>query len=273
MRLSPDLFAHAHRRAGRATATAGLWWLDARMKRAGSSPRTEQFAGYTIDINDPANYYVLVKDIFHRQIYGFTATRGDPLVVDCGSNIGMSILYFKYRYPRARIVGFEPDPEVFALLQQNVKQNGLDDVKLVQAAVGAQSGRAEFLAGHAFASTLVEDAAPFQAEPVTVDVVRLRDQLIEPVDFLKLNIEGAEHEVMEDIADRLDLVSQLVLEYHHLPGMPRTLHLILARLHEAGFEYLVNDLDARTNPGSQPPFSLGPDARYFALVYAKRAAV
>ena len=270
MESAPDLLAGARRRAGHVRSSASLWWLGTRMKRVAAGPRTERLAGFTVRINDPANYYVLVKDIFQRRIYDFTATRPDPFVLDCGSNIGMSILYFKHRYPGARIVGFEPDPEVFALLEQNVATNGLADVKLIEAAVGARTGRAELLADHAYGSTLLEHAAAAGATPVAIDVVRLRDYLGEPVDFLKLNIEGAEHAVIEDIADRLELVSELVVEYHHLPGMPRTLHSILARLHEAGFEYLINDFDAYTNPGSQPPFSLEPDARYFVLVYARR---
>jgi hypothetical protein len=62
----------------------------------------------------------------------------------------------------------------------------------------------------------------------------------------------------------------MVLEYHHLPELPRTLHKILALLHEKGFEYLVNDFDAETNAAVRPPFRLTPDTRYYLLVYARR---
>lgn len=39
----------------------------------------------------------------------------------------------------------------------------------------------------------------------------------------------------------------MVIEYHHLPGIPRTLHRILELLHRSGFECLLNDFDAELN--------------------------
>ncbi len=65
-------------------------------------------------------------------------------------------------------------------------------------------------------------------------------------------------------------VREIVIEYHHQPGLPRTLHKILELLHRQGFEYLINDFDAETNIGSCPPFHLGPESRYYLLVYARR---
>jgi hypothetical protein len=62
----------------------------------------------------------------------------------------------------------------------------------------------------------------------------------------------------------------MVIEYHHLPGLPRTLHHILDLLDRQGFEYLINDFDSETNGGVQPPFHLTPESRYFLLLYAKR---
>ena len=224
-------------------------------------------------INDAANFYVLRKDVFIRRIYHFDAQRTDPLILDCGSNIGMSILYFKRVYPKSRIIGFEPDPSIFPNLKQNMERAGLRDVTLVQAAVAARAGALRFYSDGKYGSAL---AAPGSSEPPAgwteymVPCVRLRDYLSEPVDFLKLNIEGAEWEVLADSEDRLRQVHELVVEYHHLPGLPHTLHNILGLLHRRRFEYLVNDFDAETNPGSQPPFRLDAESRYFLLIYGKR---
>jgi hypothetical protein len=63
----------------------------------------------------------------------------------------------------------------------------------------------------------------------------------------------------------------MVIEYHHLPGLPRTLHDILSLLHRQRFEYLINHFDYETNPGVRPPFRLSPgSSRYYLLLYAKR---
>jgi hypothetical protein len=103
-----------------------------------------------------------------------------------------------------------------------------------------------------------------------VDCVRLAGYLQEPVDFLKMNIEGAEWEVLSDSREGLRNVREMVIEYHHLPGCPRTLHRILSLLHEAGYDYLVHDFDGETSPFTKPPFRLDSSTSYYLLIYAKR---
>jgi hypothetical protein len=100
--------------------------------------------------------------------------------------------------------------------------------------------------------------------------VKLRDYLVEPVDFLKMNIEGAEWEALSDSGERLQLVSEMAIEYHHLPGLPRTLHRILGLLDELGFDYVVSDFDLATYGGARLPLTLTNESSYFRHSYAKR---
>jgi FkbM family methyltransferase len=238
--------------------------------RAGSHVRC---LDYSVAINDGRNFYTLYKDIFIHRIYHFEASCRDPVILDCGSNIGMSILYFKHVYPQARIIGFEPDPAIFPYLEENTAMRGLTDVRLVQAALGLQEGTLTFYSdgkdGSCLAEYIPSDIPEGWARYV-VPCVRLWDYLAEPVDFLKMNIESAEWKVLADSEDRLRQVQEMVIEYHHLPGLPRTLHRILELLHRQGFEYLVNDFDSETNSGVRPPFHLTPTSRYYLLIYAKR---
>ena len=228
---------------------------------------------FKVRINDGPNFYIMYKDIFVHRIYDFTASRPDPFILDCGSNIGMSILYFKRRYPRSRIIGFEADPEVFPYLEGNVAGNGLRDVQLIPALLAGREGTSNFLSdgrcgSHALAEDFDVASTGFTKHQVQCHL--LRDYLTEPVDFLKMNIEGSEWDVLEGSEDRLRQVREMVIEYHHLPGLPRTLHLILDLLHRQHFEYLINDFDMESNPGACPPFHLRPDSRYYLLVYARR---
>jgi len=98
-----------------------------------------------VRITDGPNFYVQCKDEFVQRIYHFEAKRPDPLIIDGGSNVGMSILYFKSVYPEARIIGFEPDPNIFRLLEENVSRNKLKHVTLVNAGLGAESGTTTFI--------------------------------------------------------------------------------------------------------------------------------
>jgi FkbM family methyltransferase len=240
----------------------------ARVRRSASRGRV-RIAGLDVRVLDPENAAVMATDIFLRRIYDFHAATFDPFVVDAGSNIGLSVLRVKQLYPAARVVGFEPDARTFAVLSENIRANGLADVELVQAAVCAVDGTARFGGAHDYDAALDRFAAAGEASD-EVQTVRLRPWLEGPVDLLKLNIEGAEWETLEDCADLLPNVSELIVEYHHEPGLARTLHRILGLLHDAGFEYIVHDFDRHTSPGSHPPFALDPSSRYYVLVYAKR---
>lgn len=248
-----------------------LNWRLARLRRRtfAYSPRTsgvERFLGYTVRITDGPNFYMQYKDEFIRRIYHFEAQRPDPIIIDGGSNMGMSILYFKHVYPHARIIGFEPDPAIFRILQENVSRNGLTDVTLVNAGLSAQAGVVTFATdgsagGHIGGQTTVE-----------VRMERLSDYLNEPVDFLKLNIEGEELPVAQEAAasGKLRNVREMVLEYHGWPDGEQRLGDILNLLDRNGYRYLVHDFDAETCGASKPPFRLTPQTTWFCLVYARR---
>lgn len=268
-RLRKAVVASRNRRQAR-----DLTQLRRRLFAVTPGARTQiRLAGYDITVNDGPLCYYLYKDMFIHRIYHFEARRPDPLIIDGGSNIGMSILYFKHAYPQARIIGFEPDPALLPYLHDNIKQNVLSDVRIVQAAIAGREGMLDFYADGLVGSSLVDLSPGATKRPLTkvqVSAVRLREYLTEPVDFVKLNIEGAEWEVLEDSAPFLHHVDCLAIEYHHLPGLPRTLHKILALLHDHGFEYAVSDFGVDSYGPARPPMSLNADTRYFRHVFARR---
>lgn len=243
-----------------------------RRKTATASPGSRlKCLEFTVRINDGPNFYVLYNDIILQGIYRFTAMRPDPFILDCGSNIGMSILYFKHLYPQARIIGFEPDPGIVGYLHENVKANGLADIQVVQAAIGGREGSLTFYSDGKYGSCLAHlssEAIPDGWTRYEIPCVRLSDYLNEPVDFLKMNIEGAEWEALADCGDRLQQVHEMAIEYHHLPGLPRTLHKILSLLDELGFEYVVSDFDLATYSGARTPVVLNEATSYFRHIYA-----
>ena len=187
---------------------------------------------YMIRINDGPNFFMQYKDIFVNRIYHFETASPAPTILDCGGNIGMSVLYYKLIYPQAKVTTFEPDPSVSGYLQDNVARHGMNDVQLVQAAV----------------------CALFQSRPL----LSHREQRCTLVVGIGQALEEA---VLGKFVDRT---------LYHLPGVPRTFHHILDLLDRQGFEYLINDFDSETNGGVQPPFRLTRETRYFLLVYAKR---
>ena len=74
-----------------------------------------------------------------------------------------------------------------------------------------------------------------------VKAVRLRDYLDKPVEFLKIDIEGAEYEVLRDCKDRLHNVVNLFVEYHSLLNEDQKLSEILQIIKDAGFRFYIKE--------------------------------
>lgn len=216
--------------------------------------------------------FFLYQDLFVHRIYHFESDKPNPRIIDAGSNNGMSILYFKHVYPDATVIGFEPDPHLYRYLQENLKLNNLSQVELHQAGLSGTEGQLEFHSDGLIGSSLLDrgDRSDDNWTTSSVPVIRMREFLREPVDFMKMNIEGAEWDVLHDCEDLLSNINEMVIEYHHLPEIPRTLHRILTVLHEQGFEYAVSDYGLPCCDSPRPPLRLEPDSRYFRHIYAKR---
>jgi FkbM family methyltransferase len=235
--------------------------------------RTEPLLDFRVSFNHGPNSYSLARDVFVRQIYTFESQRPDPLVIDGGANVGGTILFHKHRYPKARIIGFEPDPVLYPYLEKNIAQNDLSDVTLIQAGLSFRPGTLSFYSDSIAAGRFSNEIPADDSKEWTrkeVPSVRLGDYLEEEVDFLKLNVEGAEWEVLSDSEGRIRQVREMVVAYHHEPGLPRTLHDMLHLLHRNGFEYYVRNLPVRESEEAGPMSKLGPDTRYYLLIYAKR---
>jgi FkbM family methyltransferase len=221
---------------------------------------------YQVRITDGNNFYMQYKDEFINRIYQFDTQTPNPLIIDGGGNMGVSILHFKHIYPHARIIGFEPDPSIFCLLSENMALNNITDVQLINAGLAGDDGETFFVPDSQAGGQLSCTGT------VKVKMMRLSRYLSEPVDFLKLNIEGSELDVLTEVAEAgcLRNVRELVLEYHGWPQHEQKLGKILNLLDEQGYRYLVHDFDAETCPASKPPFRLSSNTTWFCLVYAKR---
>jgi FkbM family methyltransferase len=191
---------------------------------------------------------VLFQEIFINQQYFFKTNTPTPWIIDCGSHIGLSILYFKALYPQARLLAFEPAPETFKLLRENVKRNLLKNVRLENKAVSNEEGKIKFYGDKSKTSSLIKERG--SGEGIEVDVVRLSKYIDRTVDFLKIDVEGAEHFVLDDLvaSGKLGMVSQLVIEYHHhIAKDTDRLSKFLKFLEDHNFGYQIEG-------SSQPPY-------------------
>ena len=186
------------------------------------------------------------KEIFQNEIYCFTTNTKIPVIIDCGSNIGLSVLYFKKIYPEAKVIAFEPDPGNFALLKQNVEMNQFAKVELNKAAVWIYDGEISFASKGSEASHISPNGDKEKVSAISLK--KILDQYPE-IDFLKIDIEGAEDYVIEDIKLSLDKVKNLFLEYHGKAEETLKLNKLLAIIHNNGFKvYIRNAADNLKKP-------------------------
>ena len=191
-----------------------LSWFMEKLLKHQEDKKAKQLQIGTIHLAYKRPYEVLhtYQELFEDEIYKFPSKTSEPYIIDCGAHIGMSVIYFKKLYPRSRILVFEPDAENFKLLQRNIELNHLSGIELRQSAVWINNGAISF---HSRGGQGSQIATEEKENAVTIKAERLADILKEGhVDFLKIDIEGAEMDVINDCEPYLHNVDQLFVEYH-----------------------------------------------------------
>jgi FkbM family methyltransferase len=178
-----------------------------------------------------------VDDVYR----GILASGKTPMIVDCGANIGASVLWFNARYPEAHIVAVEPAPDNFALLRTNTRGMGID---LRQTGIGRANGTA-WLSG-SYGGEMGYHTSD-REEGTRVEIVSLESVLASKPTatyapfLLKVDIEGAEKSLFAGSAEALDRFPLIIMEPHDwmFPGQQTSVEFF--RFHAAaGREFAMN---------------------------------
>ena len=184
--------------------------------------------------------HVPIIETFLRKDYGEIPR--DTVVVDLGANIGTFAIYAATSAPGVRVHAYEPAPAFFRLLENNVRLNGLHGaVRCFNLAVaGDTSDRELFLdASGLYFPTLIapESPATASARVRCVDLARvLRDGELAHVDILKMDVEGAEYDILAATAQEVwRSISEVRMEYHNLDRERRNVARLKQLLTSQGF--------------------------------------
>jgi FkbM family methyltransferase len=213
---------------------------------------THEMLGGKIHYTNPQELLHGLKELFIDQLYKIDLP-SNSFIIDCGANIGLSIIYLKNLNPGATIIAFEPDDNNFRLLQLNVKTFAFDKVDLNKKAVWKENSMINFSNEGSMSSRI--DSS--QESGNTVEAVRLKEYLNQKVDFLKIDIEGAEYEVLKDIQPNLHFVQSLFLEYHGMFSQNKELVEILDIITKEGFHFYIKEATSVYDH----PFSRSPETK------------
>lgn len=201
--------------------------------------------GLKISFVNEEEFELIYNQIFRKNEYPFATNARNPFILDCGSHIGLSILYFKKKYPAARIIAFEPNPFTFKLLRKNINQNKLHNVRLINAALFDNEKEIEFFIdknkekpwGWGDSAVINKWYNPKTTKIIRVNAIKLSSFITHTIDLLKLDIEGAEEKTLLEIKDKLNSVKEIMMEFHGSSTSPQNNHTsILSFLRENGFE-------------------------------------
>ncbi|WP_245995885.1 FkbM family methyltransferase [Paenibacillus taihuensis] len=176
-----------------------------------SNPRIELEDGSIIIGHD--NEYISTVLNNSKQYYEINELRKfsryvpeNPVVYDIGSNIGNHTIYFHKHYHAKKIYAFEPAAENVALLELNIKNNNLQNVEVFQAAAGSAAKKADLTrnTNNMGECRLVENSEG------AVKVVSIDEIKLDAPDFVKIDVEGSELDVLNGMSRLLTESSPVI---------------------------------------------------------------
>ncbi len=202
----------------------------------------ESLLGFEINHLGFRTLFHLYNEVFVNLDYLTDIDNDKPFIIDCGANMGMSVLFQKMLYPNAEIICFEPDQKTFEILSRNVETNKLTDTYVHQQAVSDHKGMITFYfdpdnEGSLQMSTIEERSPQHSCE---VEAVLLSEYITKQVDLLKMDIEGAELSVLKelDISGKIGSIDRIIIEFHHhIKDDIDDLSITLNILEKNGFGY------------------------------------
>lgn len=187
-------------------------------------------------ISDINSFLSAYYAIFVENIYHFKTDKSEPLIIDCGANVGVSVLYFKKHFPNSKIIAFEADPAIFGILKTNVNSYKLKDVTLYNKAVWDKNDRIPFKVEGADAGRVDFECT----ESILIPTIKLSEILAnQKVEFLKIDIEGAELAVIKESKEFLSNVKYAFVEFHSYHNRNQELDTILNAFQVANFRYFI----------------------------------
>ena len=201
---------------------------------------------YSVSYFNKIEFHNLKKEVFKDEVYHLDIDKdktNEFNIIDVGAYIGLSILYFKSRYPNAHIIAFEPNPNVFPLLEENVEYNNIKNVQLHNIAIGENTKeRKLYIESSGFAAfstaSFKKDAwnGKQKSRPIIVKTEPLSKYINEKVDLLKIDVEGAEYEILKELnkSGSFSKIENLLVEYH--PSENSKLRNLVKILRKNGYD-------------------------------------
>ncbi len=228
-----------------------------------------KFQNRPLEFTDSSSLLGMINEIFINKNYNFNSDSEYPYIIDGGANIGISILYFKTLFPKSIIEAIEADPKVFMSLSKNMKSFGYNDVVLHQRAIWTNNNVLTFQSDNSWGGFVGDSKETTQnVKEFKVKGLTLRELIVKKVDLLKLDIEGAETDVLMDAKELIvEHVEHVFFEWHSINGRQQLLGEILNYFGSNGFRYHIKEASARETPFTNKRQNIRMDSQLDCFLY------
>ncbi len=166
----------------------------------------------------------IINETWVHKIYtpkNFEIKEND-VVVDIGAHIGFFSIFASTLARNGKVFSFEPMPENFMLLSENIAMNNIRNIAAFNQAVGAKDGKQEiFLSEHNTGGHSFFHTKKNSEKTITVPVVSLKSFMkshnLNAIDFLKMDCEGAEYQILFNLSrETLQKIKKISMEFHNI---------------------------------------------------------
>jgi FkbM family methyltransferase len=200
--------------------------------------------GIRIMVRPHTDDLMIVKSnwVTHHYMRDFIPIKKDSIVMDVGAHIGsFTVLAAKMA---CKVLAFEPAPSNYEMLKKNVELNGLKNTLIFEMAVSGVSGYQEIFiyddvssGTHSLYQKGKTSVAKKWIQTISIEDI-IKQESLPRIDFLKLDCEGAEHDIFKNMSEETAAkIRGIAMETH--PVDLKSSIDIQFRLKELGFEVKV----------------------------------
>ncbi|RLQ22215.1 FkbM family methyltransferase [Seongchinamella sediminis] len=202
-------------------------------KRTYYLKKTVKGVAHPIELRVNSSDIPTFRQMFIYRDYDFYAKQPVRTIIDAGANIGLAAIFFANEYPDAKIIAVEPEAKNFELLLSNIKYypqiiairaalwHCLEPIEIFDPGAGSWA----FVTKHSDDPQALDQTSLGSVPGITVDAI-IKEHDISHVDILKIDIEGAEKEVLSATEAWLPMVDTMIVELHEdiNPGCTRSFY-------------------------------------------------